>query len=202
MQHNVALIILAAGNSSRLGQPKQLKMHAGKTLLEHALAAGVQSACASVYVVLGSACEKMQELICAQPVTVIHNESWESGMGSSISAGVQQLLSKESGCDAIIISTCDQPFLSSDIFNQLIERHKESPTKIVASAYGGTFGVPVLFPMDCADELAQLSGNEGAKKVIMRHQDKLATVPFPNGDCDIDTEADWQAFLAQTSGSI
>jgi molybdenum cofactor cytidylyltransferase len=126
---------------------------------------------------------------------------WESGMGRSISAGVKGALHSRKNWDALIISTCDQPYLSCDIFNLLIANHRNA-AKIVASAYDGTFGVPVLFSGEFVNELKQLGGNDGAKKVIKNHQDKLVTVPFVHGECDIDTEADWQSFLEQNSGTI
>lgn len=195
---DVALIILAAGNSSRLGQAKQLRVFAGKTLLEHAVDAGLASHCSPIVVVLGSQYEQMRSLLQHKSVDPIQNKNWTEGMGSSIATAIRHLDQTRPVLKAVVIATCDQPFLSAQIIDSLIQKHEQEPNNsIVASAYAGINGVPAFFTVERIADLRELNGVEGARKIIKRHEDKLSVVEFPEGAHDIDTESDWQAFLQQ-----
>ncbi|MBX9723232.1 MAG: nucleotidyltransferase family protein [Candidatus Obscuribacterales bacterium] len=197
---NVALIILAAGNSSRMGRPKQLREFNGTTLLAHVVDAGLESNCNSIFVVLGSQIELMTAALVGKSIKIICNENWQEGMASSIAAGIQNLQNSNDNFDATIIATCDQPFVSSELFNALISAFDTSKSKIVASKYNEIAAVPALFDSVYFDELSKLSGSEGARKIIRNNQRQLQTVEFPNGSIDIDTEEEWQNFLQYVDG--
>ncbi len=195
---NVALIILAAGNSSRMGRPKQLREFNGTTLLAHVVDAGLESNCNSIFVVLGAQIELMTAALVGKNINIICNENWQEGMASSIVAGIQQLQKSNEIFNATIIATCDQPFVSSELFNALISTYDTSKSKIVASKYNNIAAVPALFDNAYFDELSKLSGSEGARKIIRNKQSQIQTVEFPNGSIDIDTEEEWQTFLQTT----
>src|SRR6185437_9800019 len=182
------IIILAAGSSSRLGKPKQNLVFKGQTLLQRAIDAALNSACRPVIVVLGSDIETIRPTIADKPVQIVYNQEWNEGMASSIRAGVMHLQKVDPNADSVILMLCDQPFVSDIVLNQLIQSKSEKT--IVACGYNETTGVPALFDKFYFDELLVLSGQEGAKKLLLKHRDAVKTVPFDLGSIDIDTAGD------------
>jgi molybdenum cofactor cytidylyltransferase len=184
------LIILAAGNSSRMGRPKQTLVYQGKTLLQHAIQAAVQSNCEPVFVVLGAYADEVSAEIHDESVIIIHNPKWQKGMASSIRAGIAEL-EKNEEIDSVIIMLCDQPFVDTGLLNSLVELQQTSNKDIVACSYHNTLGVPVLFSKAYFASLLELEGHEGAKKILASNRDDIATIAFPQGEIDIDTPDDY-----------
>ncbi|MDB5119000.1 MAG: hypothetical protein JWN56_218 [Sphingobacteriales bacterium] len=182
----VALIILAAGNSSRLGQPKQNLLYQNKTLLQHVVDEGSKANLHPIIVVEGSTALQVLESI-----HVVQNNNWEQGMGSSISTGVSALLNIQPETEVLILTVCDQPFISAELFKELIDTYTEQKTGIVASAYADTMGTPVLFTEKYFPELLNLKGKEGAKRLLQIHKDDISLIQFPKGNIDIDTLTDY-----------
>ena len=185
------LIILAAGGSSRLGFPKQTLLFKGKTLLELAIEAGLNSKCRPVNVVLGANFETIAKGIRGYNVPIIYNPDWATGMASSIRIGIGNLLE----ADGVVITLCDQPFVTHATINSLLYKQQETGKKVVASAYNGISGVPVLFKQSLFNELLLLQGQEGAKKILHNHPDDIATISFDKGSIDIDTLADYEELI-------
>ena len=192
---NIAIILLAAGPSSRMGQSKQLLKIGEESLLKHAVKAVLQSGFIPVVVVLGAEEEKLRGEIGNHEVNVISNPLWETGMGSSVKAGVKFILGKYPETEAIIICVCDQPLLSASHLKNLESKHTESGSPIVASRYGDSGGVPALFHRSLFAELAALSDSQGAKKIILQHPEATVWDDFPDGAVDLDTMEDYQTFL-------
>lgn len=190
---NCAVIILAAGQSSRLGKPKQLLKYQNKTLLQHAIDTAKQSSVQSIIVVLGSSAEIILNKVDTSGTHLVKNADWQNGMASTIGCGVRALLALDSTIDSAILMVCDQPFVTSDLLNSLIEKQKETSRPIIASQYGNTIGTPALFYKLFFAELMALKGDNGAKKIIMQHNDLLVTVPFSRGSIDIDTIDNYNA---------
>ena len=186
------VIILAAGSSSRLGKPKQNLIFQGQTLLQRAIQNALSSVCQSVIVVLGGNAEIIQPTIEEQPVPVIYNPGWAEGMGSSIRLGITELQKANPNVKSAILMLCDQPFADAAIINQLIQKRSSSGKTIVASTYDGITGSPALFDHSHFDELLQLTGNNGAKKLLVKHANELALIPFLLGAIDIDTIGDYE----------
>lgn len=184
------VIILAAGSSSRLGQPKQLLEFNGKTLLEIAVESAKNSLADSCVIVLGANADFIVEKIDHIKVYRVVNENWEKGMASSMQKGLKYLM-ENSDPDQVILMLSDQPFVNNDTLNFLIENKLNTLSNIIACSYNGTFGVPVLFTKKYFPELLSLTGNEGAKKLVMAYQDDLHTIDFPQGAIDIDTMEDY-----------
>lgn len=195
MDRTTALIILAAGGSSRLGRPKQQLVYQGTSLLHRAIAAGLASDCQEpLVVVLGAHYSALAQNIPADQVDIVVNPDWKQGLGSSISAGVQALL-RVPVPDQAILMLCDQPFVDARLLNRLIATREQTGKSLVACSYNNTRGVPALFDREFFPQLTQLQQNEGAKKIFFKHGDKLALLPFPMGKFDIDTPEDYEALL-------
>jgi molybdenum cofactor cytidylyltransferase len=190
---NCAVIILAAGQSSRLGQPKQLLKYQGKTLLQHTIDIVKQLSAKTIIVVLGSGFESILNTIDTVDLHVVKNDDWQSGIASSISYGIKSLQGIDPVPDAVILMTCDQPFVSPGLLNELIAKQKETGRPIIASQYDDTIGIPALFHKSLFEQLTALKGNSGAKKLIHQNKDDVVTIPFPKGGIDIDTLGDYEA---------
>ncbi len=193
-----ALVILAAGASIRLGQPKQLVVFRGKTLLRWAAETALAVPDGRVAVVLGKDLGRFREELHTLDVTVLENETWAEGMASSVRLAATW--ATESGVETLLLLVCDQPFVTTSLLNQLLHQHRETGQAIVASGYenaAGTAvrGVPVLFHRTLFPELLQLSGDRGAQVLLRAHPEAVAVVDFPEGRYDLDTpeELAWLA---------
>ena len=182
-------LLLAAGGSSRLGQPKQLLEFEGKTLVRRAAETLVYSQCDPIVVVLGAEIEYSAIQIADLSVSSCINEKWQTGMSSSIISGLGSLLEIEPQLDAVVITLCDQPHVNSADIDKLIRAFAVSRSPIVAARYGETTGVPALFSSKLFDVLFQLEGDKGARKLIQRH-DHCVTIHIEGAIFDIDTSHD------------
>ena len=184
----VGLIILAAGGSTRLAAPKQLLPVGGRSFLRHAADTALASVCRPVVVVLGAKAEELQTELAGLDVTIVNNTQWQRGLGSSIRAGMAAI--EAASCEAVAIMLCDQPLVSAQLLNRLVE----TKAGVAAAEYGGTVGVPALFTAEFFAELTALPGDTGAKGLLLRHAARIARVPFPEAALDIDTPEDYQRF--------
>jgi molybdenum cofactor cytidylyltransferase len=187
-------IILAAGQSKRLGQPKQLLLFQGKTLLEHALDAIRPLVGERYRVVLGAYEQEILNALSPQHFHHISNPSWESGMASSLQIGLQDLL-REASIDGIFLVVSDQPFVDVTIVNKLLNKHLQSDKNLIASTYGDTIGVPAFIHSSYFGQLLELTHDAGAKKLFYTFPQDLATIPFPQGSVDVDTLEDYQRLI-------
>lgn len=199
MERTTALVILAAGGSSRLGQPKQQLIFRGKTLLQRAIEAGLRSKCQRPLVILGAYHEKLLPEINTDGIDVLINSNWKEGMSSSIKTGTDYLI-KKNQADQVIFMLCDQPFVNENLLNQLISVQKETDKPIVACSYQEIMGVPVLFDRRFLPHLTKLQGREGAKKIIQQFPQEITPLPFSLGHLDIDTQEDYLALLKKDQG--
>lgn len=190
------IIILAAGNSSRLGYPKQLLFYKDETLLQHIMTEASILPDVVVIVVTGANHELIEKDIDFK-VEIAFNSDWELGMSSSISTGLKKLLESYPEMEKCIFTVCDQPFVSHSIFENLIDKYHKTGKGIVASFYAETLGTPVLFNKKYFNELLNLKGQEGAKKIINRFLDDTASIPFEKGNIDIDTEVDYNKLISE-----
>ena len=190
---SIGIIILAAGSSSRMnGQPKQLLEFEGKTLLRRAAETALSSNLRPIVVVLGANAEKLLPDIKDLPVLPAINENWASGMGSSIKTGLSVLLAESADIVAAILMLCDQPFVTAETLNRLIETFQKTKKPIAACEYADTTGVPALFAREMFAELSDLQGDTGAKTIIKKHAADVAHTPAPEAAFDVDTQADFQ----------
>jgi molybdenum cofactor cytidylyltransferase len=191
------IVILAAGNSSRLGRPKQLLSFKETTLLQHIIREAAAVHEVAVIVVTGANHEVIEKEIDSSKVKISFNPDWELGMSSSISAGLKRLTEAHPEIEKCIFTVCDQPFVSRSVFENLIAESFKTQKGIAASSYAETLGTPVLFDKRYFDELLNLKGQEGAKKIITKFLADTASVSFDKGNIDIDTEEDYTKFLSE-----
>jgi CTP:molybdopterin cytidylyltransferase MocA len=188
----IGIVILAAGGSARLGEPKQLLPLEGRTLLRRTAEAALASGCKPVAVVVGAGAERMRAELAGLPVRIVANDQWSEGLSTSVRAGLAAL---EGEVEAIVFVPCDQPALDAVMLKRLVTAHEKSGKPIVVSGYGEAWGAPMLVARRFWDELKTLQGDRGAQPVAYRHAGEVECVPFPEGACDIDTREDYEALL-------
>jgi molybdenum cofactor cytidylyltransferase len=189
-----ALIILAAGASTRLGQPKQNLLFQNSTLLQKAIETGIASGCRPLIVVLGANAEQIHLPVENENVEILINGDWVEGMASSIRVAINQI-ENNAAVEGAIIMLCDQPYMNVELLGHLQKKQVETNKPIVACEYSEGFGVPALFDRLLFDDLRLLTGNEGAKKIIKNHPDHVATISFEKGSIDIDTMEDYERLI-------
>ena len=195
-EQRVGIIVLAAGASRRMGEPKQLLRCEGETLLRRAVRAALGSRCRPLIVVLGANAEALGDEVVGARVAV--NEEWAEGMSSSIRCGLRALEAATAGtAEAVVLTLCDQPLVTSGVINRLLDVYETERPPLVASEYGAgaemTLGVPALFSRALFSELMDLRGAEGAKRVIRRHSGAALNVAAPEAAFDVDTPEDYRA---------
>ena len=189
---NIGIILLAAGASSRFKKNKLDWVIDRSSLLKKTLVAAIDSIAKEILIVTGAYSQTEEKITSEVKATFVFNQNWEKGIGSSIKCGLRNILNRNPLMDAVIISVCDQPFISSDIFNGLINKYLRTNKKIIASEYTHSLGVPVLYDRSLFEDILNIPDNQGAKKYIIERAEKdiIATFPFPKGEIDIDTIED------------
>ena len=197
---SAAAVILAAGESVRLGQPKQLLSFRGTSLLRAAVDSAHDAGCAPIFVVVAaveSASPAMialrhgiERTIAGSEAFLVENPDWRRGIGTSIRAGAQAAAASDVA--TLVLLVCDQPLLNSATIALLRARREQTEKPMIACAYAGTIGVPALFDRSFFQALLTLPDDEGAKALLMSHPEDVAQIPFPEGAVDIDTPADWE----------
>lgn len=196
-----ALLLLAAGASSRLGQPKQLLLYQGQTLLRRAAETAAASGCWPLLLITGCQHDKLLPEVAGLPFEIIRNENWAEGLSSSIRAGMAALAElpafDKPEPAAVLLMLCDQPLLMAAHLRQLIALQHETRSPAVASTYAGTAGVPVVFGPTLFEQLRTLAGPTGARQLLAQLPlNQVLTVDFPAGAVDVDTPAHYQQLLA------
>jgi molybdenum cofactor cytidylyltransferase len=194
--NQISLILLAAGESSRLGSPKQLLVYRGKNLFQHTIDL-TQLLDIETFVVLGAFKEEILAWVNVYKANVVENVAWSEGLASSIRCGLSEVLKTNPETEAIILLLSDQPFLTIEILKEIIEKYYDSGQSIIHCSYGDASGPPTLFHKSLFPYLMELKGGQGAKKVVEMFPDRVGYVDFPKGRFDIDTAADYQQ-LKQT----
>lgn len=155
-------IVLAAGASRRLGQPKQLVEIDGETLLQRTVRAVQSTLPLDLVVVLGHQPQRMTALLDDLAARWIVAAAWQDGMGESLRCGVAAL---EPLCGGVLVVLCDQPALTAAHLQALLRRWHAAPQRAAASAYAQTIGVPALIPRAWLQDAA-ISGERGARDLL------------------------------------
>ena len=188
MTKKLSILILAAGNSSRLGSPKQLIEFEGQTLIERITETAL-SISEEILIVLGGNSElilpKLERF--NNVISTIYNPDWKEGMGTSIRIGVEKLAENS---DLIIILLADQPFISKVLLQNMLQSYEKTQNPIVSCTYSNTLGVPILFDKSVFFELLKLNGDKGAKSFLHLYKNRISTIDFPEAIVDIDTLED------------
>lgn len=183
----IPILLLAAGSSSRMEQPKQLLHWGEQTLIEHQIQTLLKTD-HPVHVVIGSYSEIILPVIEQLPVNIFINSDWESGMGSSISFGINQIIQKFPDADGVLITLLDQPLVTTSYIEKMLGAYHSGSQQILAShSASGWTGVPVLFDQCYFKELSELKNEDGAKKIIKRHEKNLMLLEAGEMLEDMDT---------------
>jgi molybdenum cofactor cytidylyltransferase len=194
----VGIIILAAGASTRMGSPKQLLSYQGESLVNRTVKNAIASVCHPVILVLGANAEiilSQLDHVQKPNIKVVENPDWQLGMSSSIRCGIMVILDNYPHIEAVVITVCDQPFLNTEIINNLVELSHYKNKPIIACEYADTLGSPVLFSSKYFSELINLTQDMGARKLIKIYKNDVFSISFPLGAIDIDTPQDYQQLL-------
>lgn len=192
---SIGIIVLAAGGSRRMNEPKQLLEFEGKNLLQRAVETAVESIYKPVIVVLGANYELTKSQIEDLKIEIVYNEDWRSGLSSSIKFGFEKLVEIAPEISACIITLADQPFVKSQHLNLFAEEFRLTNKPIIAAEYNKTLGVPALFSRVFFADFGELSGDQGAKPIIEKHRENLSTIALPEAAFDIDTPEDFSQLV-------
>ena len=197
---DLGAIVLAAGGSTRMGQPKQLLSIAGKTLVRKTVETALDAGCDPVVVVLGASADLVAQELRGLNIHTTLNPQWTLGIGTSIRAGAQTLLALGLPLRAIALLLCDQPLISASSLQRLFQSHFDSGKDVAVSAYNQTIGPPIVLAPNLLPDLLSLPDAQGAKALWMSRPDIVHEVPCPQAAADIDTPEDFQA-LAERLGN-
>ena len=186
----IEVMIMAAGSSQRLGQPKQLLQFQGLSLTRRIAIESIKANIGDVTIITGYHRESVEKEVSDLNVSTFFNEEWSEGLGSSIRNGLKFLTNKKPGLNAVLIAMVDQPYVDAEHLKKLVNAYDPSRNMIIASAYSGTFGVPVLVDNYYFDHLKNLTGDEGGKKIFAQYLKNIVEIPFRQGAIDIDQKED------------
>jgi molybdenum cofactor cytidylyltransferase len=192
-------IILSAGESKRMGTPKQLLPWGKTIILQQVIDNAAASHLAQIILVLGSRAGEIADKIKLPLKTgIMINNDYREGMSSSVKCGVKNA---PAGAAAFMLLLGDQPFIGPAIINRVLDEYQKSKYGIVIPAYNGKHGHPVIFDAKYKDELLAISDN-GAKAVVGNHLRDILEVKLdaPEILTDIDTPQDYQKAKAQVEG--
>ncbi|SEB79517.1 nucleotidyltransferase family protein [Terriglobus roseus] len=192
MSRKVAALVLAAGGSSRLGQPKQLVEYHGERLIDRAIRIAREAGASPIFVVLGAEYESILKVLTPfdSTIRILINKGWKRGMASSIALGASA--AERVGADDLLILTCDQVSVTREHLKKLMESSRRE--HVVASYYWERRGIPALFPDFAFHALQELTGDTGARDLLQ--DDAVFTVPLPGGEFDVDTPGDLERLRA------
>lgn len=184
----LAVLILAAGNSSRMGVPKQLLKWKTSTLLQHAIDTVKQVDHDKAVLVLGAHFDDITSQMDTSGVTVVYNEHWEKGLGNSISCGMNFIIESLSQIDSVLILLADQPLIDADFLNDMINTHHLYSDHIICTQYENhKKGVPALFNKTYFEELSQLNHDKGARELLNKQSRNILFLDGTALISDIDT---------------
>lgn len=185
-------LILAAGLSTRFTRSKITAFLSGGRVIDHVLNVAVGSKLNRIQLVISEESFPGGHTGFTQQydrLKILINPDPSQGMSHSLKLGIAEV---SGSTDGIMIILGDQPLITKDVINILIESFMDDPNMIVRPSINKRATTPVIFPMDLYDELMQISGDIGARNVINRHKERVSTIEMADfyNDMDIDTEDD------------
>ena len=197
LESSIGLVILAAGASRRLGEPKQLLNYQSTSLLQKVVDLADDLKVQSKLLILGAHSDEIRKEINTRSFQVLTNAGWEEGIASTIRAGLSKIIEDQPNIQSVMFLLSDQPHLTGDHLGKLIAKHHDDHPCITGSLYANQIGVPVIFSYHYFEELLSLKGDQGAKKIVIQHPESIQSILFKHGEIDIDTREDYEKLLSQ-----
>ena len=192
----LAVAILAAGESRRMGTPKALLDFRGKTFLQHLIDVTQHPRVGLLRVVLGAKADDIRARIAVNPDAIVINEHWQRGQLSSIQTAIRSL--PEGATEGVLLCPVDHPVISHDVIAQLIAAFESTQKPVVIPTYQGRRGHPVIFRALLYDELLAASPDIGARQVVWAHANDIEEVPAGEGVIlNLDDPAAYQNAIAK-----
>ncbi len=192
MNKDIAILIMAAGASTRMEPVKQLLAWKGNTMLEHVYQRCRASRAGQTFIVLGAYAEKIKGNCTAPSADIFINPNWRKGLGNSIAFGVNSVLGVQPGLKGILIVLGDQPRVSANHLDKLISLWEKRGVAVAATRYREKTGVPALFDRKLFDEIRVLDGPRGAQPLLSSTLKDIETIDGRDYIADIDTLEDYE----------
>ncbi len=189
---HVAILIMAAGTSSRMKAIKQLLPWGDSTLMGNALNNARYSKATKVLTVLGAYQEEIQQATDFRHCETIYNPDWKMGLGNSIACGTKHLLGQDQVYGGIMVMLTDQPLIDDQYLNALIDNFSNSQHSIVATKYVDRVGVPAIFGKIHFKALMELNSDHGAGEIIKTHPNDVMGIAADGKELDIDTLEEYE----------
>jgi molybdenum cofactor cytidylyltransferase len=188
---DMAMVLLAAGGSRRMGQPKQMLDFQGKTLIQIVVERLLACRCFPTVVVLGAGARDIAPFLAGYELNVIQNLAWETGMAGSIRCGVEFVETMFPDAGQVMLALVDQPYVEAEDYYALVEAAEAAPDKVVAAWYDGQAGAPMVFPRAYFPALMRLGGDQGARGIVRAlPAEAVRLVPLPLAAADWDSVGD------------
>ena len=207
MRGRVGAVVLAAGDSSRLGRSKQLVVYEGFPLVALAARAALRTGADPVVVVIGANAGAVADALSGLPVIPVVNRQWNRGMGTSIATGVRAIIHHGSSVGAVLVMLADQPLVDEAALGPLLDAWTEADetssrggATIAAAAYAETVGVPAIFGRAHFDALCSLPTGAGAARLLRQADARVRRVAMPEAAVDIDTPNDLEQLCQGAAG--
>lgn len=190
----ISAILLAAGESRRMGQFKQLLPLGDKSFVEHCVDNLLASCVDEVIIVTGHREFEVRRAVADRPVRFAHNADYRAGMASSIKCGVRSL---SENARAFVLALVDQPQIGSDVIDLVIEAYDKEPALIVIPAYAGKNGHPILLDLSLKEEILRFDPEQGLRQVVRAHRDQVTRVEMTSRSIleDFDLPEDYERVL-------
>jgi molybdenum cofactor cytidylyltransferase len=184
---SVFAVVLAAGQSSRFGKTKQLEKYQGVPLVTRSVRLGEAVCGPNTVLVAGNDWQRVTDICAPLAGFFVVNPRFADGLASSIECGIRSVAEV---ADAVMLLLADQPLITSAHLQELMNTWQSSPESIVASAYAGTTGPPVIFPQRDFADLVRLHGDRGARAIIDANRERVKVIVFEAAALDIDRQSD------------
>lgn len=184
----IAILILAAGESSRMGKPKQLLKWKDSNLVNYSISKAIQLSPKNVFVVLGCNFEQIKNEIQENNITILENKNWKQGLGNSMAYGIRAISEVLQDVEGVLIMLADQPLIQTNHFNKLINCFIPDTQQILATEYvDGSLGVPAFFDKLYLNEIIALNSDFGAKQLFQKYSESVISIKNLHAHLDIDT---------------
>lgn len=195
----IAAILLAAGSSSRLGQPKQLLTYKGLPFIKIAIDAIKSYPFNQIIVVLGAYSEQIKKTIeSEEKILIVENNDWKVGQSTSVIEGMRFV---DKTIESVMFFVCDQPKLTPQLIVSLIDTFKNSDCEIAAPVINGVRVNPVIFSRDCFDDLLSIQGDRGGRAIFPKHQVIEMEWPTKEDGEKVDTKEEYNALINNNAHS-